>query len=290
MNIIKKIKEGLSIEIKALKIRRKLKSKKKNEIVKKTEELRNIHQGKTIYILGSGPSIKEQNLIPLKDEISIALNEFYLHKDIEEIKPTYFLYTGYHIHKETVKLEVAINWYKDFEKCILKNKGKALLTIGDYDLFQDNGLFKNNSIEKYFFNYVIDPKKIGRYEFKKSYLNYYGDNAAVNAIILGIYMGAKEICLLGLDHDWILSFKDKKQNHFYEDNESHLYKDHSENFKRNTMMDNLINYIKIFNQYESIEKYALKNKINIFNLTRGGLLDVFRTKNYENHIKNRAKM
>lgn len=285
MYLLNQIYKYLSIEIKSLKVKSRLKSKNQFDVVLKSKKLRDIHKGKRIYVLGTGPSIKNQNLTHLSNQITIALNEFYLHNDISQIKPTYYLYTGYHIHKETVKYDVAVNWYKNFEQCIKTNKGIPLLTIGDYDFLKKNNLFQDINLEKYYLNYIISSRKIDRYKFKKSFLHYYGDNSAINAIGLAILMGAKEIYLLGLDHDWILTFKDKKQNHFYDDSDSLIYKDHSNNFKRNTLMDNLINYVRIFQQYQKLEDYALKNSIDIFNLTDGGMLDVFRTKNFELHIR-----
>ena len=274
----------LYVYLKRLKYLNRLKKKGHFNIVSRNINLRNTHKGKRIFIVGTGPSIKKQDLKLLKNEIVISLNEFFLHPDISIIKPKYYLYTGYYIHTETVDYNVAVDWYKLFEECIEKNNGMALLPIGDFDFFKVNNLMQDSIFEKYFFNYVLDPKYINEFEFEKNFLSYFGNNAAVNAIALAFFMGASEICLLGMDHDWILTFKDKKQNHFYEDDESLMYKDHSENFKRNLLYDNLINYVNIFEQYQAFEKYSVKNDVKIINLTEGGLLDVFITKDYRRYL------
>ena len=288
MNYLSYIHRKLSVKVKFIKELIKLKFDNKYNFVIYSRKLRNIHQNKRIIIIGTGPSIKYQDLTFLKDDIVIALNEFYLHPEIDVIKPKYFLYTGYNIHKDTVDFDVAVKWYKEFEKCILKNKGTALLPISDFDFLKENQLMQNDLLKKYFFNYTINIKKIERYDFEYDVLSFYGDNSAINAIGLSIYMGAKEIYLLGLDHDWILTYKNKKQNHFYKDEESLIYKDHSQNFKRVTLLDNLINYCRIFEQYTAIEKYSKMKKINIYNMTDGGMLDVFRLKNYYKFIKDKA--
>ena len=288
MNYLSYIHRKLSVKVKFIKELIKLKFDNKYNFVIYSRKLRNIHQNKRIIIIGTGPSIKYQDLTFLKDDIVIALNEFYLHPEIDVIKPKYFLYTGYNIHKDTVNFNVAVKWYKEFEKCILKNKGTALLPISDFDFLKENQLMQNDLLKKYFFNYTINIKKIERYDFEYDVLSFYGDNSAINAIGLSIYMGAKEIYLLGLDHDWILTYKNKKQNHFYKDEESLIYKDHSQNFKRVTLLDNLINYCRIFEQYTAIEKYSKMKKINIYNMTDGGMLDVFRLKNYSKFIKDKA--
>lgn len=288
MNYLSYIHRKLSVKVKFIKELIKLKFDNKYNFVIYSRKLRNIHQNKRIIIIGTGPSIKYQDLTFLKDDIVIALNEFYLHPEIDVIKPKYFLYTGYNIHKDTVDFDVAVKWYKEFEKCILKNKGTALLPISDFNFLKENQLMQNDLLKKYFFNYTINIKKIERYDFEYDVLSFYGDNSAINAIGLSIYMGAKEIYLLGLDHDWILTYKNKKQNHFYKDEESLIYKDHSQNFKRVTLLDNLINYCRIFEQYTAIEKYSKMKKINIYNMTDGGMLDVFRLKNYSKFIKDKA--
>ena len=288
MNYLSYIHRKLSVKVKFIKELIKLKFDNKYNFVIYSRKLRNIHQNKRIIIIGTGPSIKYHDLTFLKDEIVIALNEFYLHPEIDVIKPKYFLYTGYNIHKDTVNFNVAVKWYKEFEKCILKNKGTALLPISDFDFLKENQLMQNDLLKKYFFNYTINIKKIEKYDFKYNVLSFYGDNSAINAIGLSIYMGAKEIYLLGLDHDWILTYKNKKQNHFYKDEESLIYKDHSQNFKRVTLLDNLINYCRIFEQYTAIEKYSKMKKINIYNMTDGGMLDVFRLKNYSQFIKDKS--
>ena len=51
--------------------------------------LRNIHQGKRCFILCNGPSVKRQDIRPLKDEIVISVSSGYLHPDYAEIAPAY---------------------------------------------------------------------------------------------------------------------------------------------------------------------------------------------------------
>ena len=58
---------------------------KYKEIVKNNVELKDKHKGGRCFLLGSGPSIKDENLKPLKNEIVFALNNFYVHDDFPEI-------------------------------------------------------------------------------------------------------------------------------------------------------------------------------------------------------------
>ena len=49
---------------------------KYKEIIKNNVELKAKHKGGRCFLLGSGPSIKDENLKPLKNEIVFALNNF----------------------------------------------------------------------------------------------------------------------------------------------------------------------------------------------------------------------
>ena len=60
------------------------------ELTKKVTEnkkFKDIHASSRCFILASGPSIRDQDLGFLKGEICFAVNEFYLHKDINLISP-----------------------------------------------------------------------------------------------------------------------------------------------------------------------------------------------------------
>ena len=57
---------------------------------------RDRHKGQRCFILATGPSIKEQNLQILRGEICIAVSHFFLHKDLDVIRPSYHVVAPYH--------------------------------------------------------------------------------------------------------------------------------------------------------------------------------------------------
>ena len=58
---------------------------KHSSLIKTNIILKNKHKGERCFILGSSPSIKDEDLKPLKNEIVFALNNFYVHDDFYEI-------------------------------------------------------------------------------------------------------------------------------------------------------------------------------------------------------------
>lgn len=287
IEIIDKIFPNLDKFLKLRKIKRRLKKRNQLNLVEKSIELKGIHNNDRIFIVGTGPSIKKQNLLKLKDEVVIGMNEFYLHPQIELIKPKYYMYTGYSIHTETVSHDAAVKSYTSFEKCIKVNGGTALLPVWDYDFLNINELMQDNKLNKYYFNYALHPKDLNQFHFESIYASYAGQNSAIFSICLAIFMGAKEIYLLGLDHDWILSYYDNEQSHFYDDEKSPIYKDQKTTFKRKLLEDYFYPYVKMFEQYKSLEDYARNNDIKIINLTDKGLLDIFERQDYEGFFKNK---
>jgi len=91
--------------------------KKYCDIVKNNVELKDKHKGGRCFMLGSGPSIKDENLKPLKNEIVFALNNFYVHDDFPEIMSTNI--EKYYMTAPTHPPQTAkewINWFADMEK------------------------------------------------------------------------------------------------------------------------------------------------------------------------------
>jgi len=50
----------------------------RRESIRRLTELKDIHKGKRAFIIGNGPSLKQTNLNRLKNEVTFAMNRFYL--------------------------------------------------------------------------------------------------------------------------------------------------------------------------------------------------------------------
>ena len=87
-------------------------------------------------------------------------------------------------------------------------------------------------------------------------------------IQLAVYMGFREIYLLGVDFNFSSDYKDKS-NHFV----STYY---SKNSKTGYFLEK-----ESLEAYEAAKKYAENHGIKIFNATRGGKLEVFERRNFD---------
>jgi hypothetical protein len=161
------------------------------------------------------------------------------------------------------------------------------LPVDDSAFLKTNNLMADGGVKSFYFNYNTSPLEIEKYKFRSLKKGYAGQSVSVGAICMAILMGAKEICLLGLDHDWILTYQDKIQNHFYTYDKSVIYS----NVKKvniSSLTDQFKSYVQLYEEYKAINSFSKNNKINIVNLTEGGLLDIFERQNLEEILKNSA--
>ena len=138
----------------------------------KMSRVNNMFEGKRIFIIGSGPSLKGFDFNVLKDEITIAVNhtlEYYHDAKIHLFgDPRIFQYTK-HIYDSGYKGLVFASFHAD---------------IGDYAEKENFYVFAKN------WNRVTTRIEDGLYS------NF---NSGMEAVNLALIMGAKEIYLLGID-------------------------------------------------------------------------------------------
>ena len=83
-----------------------------------------------------------------------------------------------------------------------------------------------------------------------------------DAIQIAVYLGFKEIYLLGVDFSFCKDYKDKS-NHFVENY-------YNKNSKTTVVTEN-----EQLKAYQKAKQYAETHGIKIYNATRGGKLEVF---------------
>ena len=63
------------------------------DVLKKNRDLAQTKTGKTCFIIGNGPSIKDQNLTRLANQETFTMNGFWRHPQYKIIKPKYYIAT-----------------------------------------------------------------------------------------------------------------------------------------------------------------------------------------------------
>jgi len=259
---------------------------KYKDLVAKNSELKDKHKGKRCFILGSGPSIKEEDLKPLKDEIVFALNNFYVHEDFQEIMSgnvdKYYMTAPIHPPQSEEEWKA---WFADMESHMPEDTN-MLFGLNGYEgnirsIFEKYRIFKEHKINWYFTGVNTGEY----YNFKQKDIDitnmvWSANTVSVYALIIAIYMGFDEIYLLGMDHNYIC--KSKNDSRFYQ-NGLHQKDEVSRSMNGKSYAQHaFIASGKIFEHYQILKD---NNACQIFNCSNSSLLDIYKCKDLGEIIK-----
>ena len=235
-------------------------------VVSKNVALRKAHEGQRCFILGTGPSINTQDILPLRTEMCIVLNAFYHHKDYHLIAPRYHLFSGLCLHPHIIK-EAGLAWYRDLRDRTCS--ATLLLNYGDKEFIEGNHLLPGRSI--FYLHYQRPWELLDTRGIDAAQSLYPSQNVAAMAIQAALYMGCSDIILLGLDHDWVLRKAAGRHTQFFQPEDGRP----EPAWEVSDWTQIVSTYLKLWNQYRRLRRFAEGNGIRILNATKGGMLDVF---------------
>lgn len=211
------------------------------------------HKGERCFIVGNGPSLAMNDLELLKDEFCFGANQIFFAFDKTSWRPDVYL---------TVNVDTFLAYRQEIDSLESKIKfidSKALdygVEICDA-LYLKHGTFAEN--EDFF------SDDIGRYYYN-------GGTVVYTALQTAVYMGFKDIYLIGVDNNFTIEkskdggvIKNNIQNHFYTVEED----------KRTANLYATVDVKHLSESFKIAQDYAEKNGIRIYNATRGGKLEVF---------------
>ncbi len=228
---------------------------------KRLKKLKKVHEGKRCFIVGNGPSLTLEDLEKLKEEYSFGFNRIYELFDKTAWRPNYYM-----VLDNDVMNTVASNVETiDAQLRILNVMGKAKGIKSDDRtcFFCSYGIYRAKE-----FKFV--KKSLSKDISKFVSLNF---SVSAAAIEMAIYMGFKEIYLIGLDNNFSRWIDNKGKIHFSNVEDYKLINAHDFNY---FCYQDAVNSC-----FEFYQKYALKNGIKILNATRGGNLNVFERVNFD---------
>ncbi len=252
-----------------------------HKLISRNADLKDRHRGTRIFILCNGPSVKKQNIRPLRDELVISVSSGYLHPDYAEIGP------GYHcvpqITYSSMTRNDVIAWFGEMHERL----GKATLILSETEeaLVREERLFPGRDVR------YVNPKA----QFSDLPLGSIPDltttiprvqSVPILALMLAMYMGGDKLYLLGADHD---HFRSGEYKYFYEPTVlrgKDIFVDQKGKLRGGWFAE-FSALAELWSQYRSIKKIATRNSIAIFNATHGGELDEFPRVELESLFANR---
>ena len=170
---------------------------RRNKEIKKLEHLFNV---KRSFLIGSGPSIKDDNFSPLKNELILSLNNGYVHKNYKDymIGDNKFHLVA-PIHKPQ-SYKDWLKWFKDMELNIPVNVklvfGISGSRLSSKKIIEENNLFKHHEV---FYFYTISEfplKKPMKRLLNIGKIIYRCETASLYGLHFLRYLGVKNIYLL----------------------------------------------------------------------------------------------
>lgn len=208
-------------------------------------KIKNTYQNERCFIIGTGPSLTIEDLNLLKKEITFSCNSIIKLFSKTNWRPTFYGIQDCGIY---AKLKDDIFKYSlEMNKLFIpENISKKFEIPQNVILFPYSNLY-HLADPKYYVNFSNDCYKIV----------YDGYTIVYSLIQIAIYMGFKEIYLLGCD----VNYQKGKQNHVVSNGVVY----------RNEYLSNK----PMIEAHKIAKKNADKLNVKIFNCTRGGLLNIY---------------
>ncbi len=220
-------------------------------------ELKNKYEGKRCFIIATGPSLTNEDILKLRNEYTFSMNAMCLKYNELNWVPTFY---GIQDEKVFHKLKDYID--NPMVKEILVD-GRYKKECGNYSNWK---FFPRYSSYNSFDAYFHDTYRV-LFSDDAHLVVYDGFTITYSLIQIAVYMGFKEIYLLGCDCGYS---KDPSKRYFV---------DHG------VVGTNVNNYSeRFFAAYKAADEYAKSHNVSIFNATRGGQLEIFPRVDLDNII------
>jgi len=235
----------------------------------------NKHKGERCFVIGNGPSIKQQDLDPLRDETTFVVNGFWKHPWVRESQPTYYFICDPIFFDGSPE---AGKFFQDLREHIVDShffvpssslttvvEGKLLPPESTSYIAYNGRLLGENPDDEFDLTAPVPSVQ----------------TVPQLAMLAAIYMGFSQVYLLGLDHDWLARLQPGGYNFF-----EGLTINHPHALVHRGAYDaEMASMLKVWNGYHALNAKAKQFGTEIFNATHGGFLDVFPRVSYETVVK-----
>lgn len=228
------------------------------------------------FIIGNGPSLNRTNLSKLKNEISFGVNGIFLNTFPPSFRPTFYVVEDHLVAEDRAE---QINQFNGVIKLFPTYLAYCLREAPD----------------TIFFNHL--PRKSAPHGFdfslNASEVTYTGGTVTFTCMQLAYFLGFKEIILIGVDHSYTIPPSTKKQTDYNievldmdEDDPNHFSTSY---FGKGFRWHNP-HVEKMEKAYLEAKKITTENGVSIINATKGGNLEVFDRKNYDDFFTNQSNL
>lgn len=257
-------------------LRRKylLKEYAKSEDSAYIRSLHNKYEGKRCFVIGNGPSLTPEDLDKIKDEYSFASNRIYHIFSMTQWRPT---------------------WYLSIDNNVIYSEIDTIKKSGNFPKLLNFKAKKYGRSEEENIHYIVFKGKYRINVFKPHSPQTLSDDASaflsqvssvtVTAIELAIYMGFKEIYLLGVDNNFARKV-DKNGKVYIDPTVKETYFNGMKVVEGKKDNGTSMQFVDSTNgDYLVAKKFADSHGVKIYNATRGGKLETFERVDFDELIE-----
>lgn len=237
---------------------------------------KDLHLGRRAFVIGNGPSLGTQNISALKGERLFTMNSFDRHPLSKQLQPVYHFLADPDIHDNSPTQEA-------FLARIADGIGESTVFVPAWPSMKSATLQRWRSTGQLCPVPIVGSLSEGPVAVFDMCVGFPGvQTVAQFALMTAVYMGCNPIYLTGLDSDWAAS--PDLDRHFYSEPTLDETWDRTEWDEYWTYEHILEATLTMFRGYRNLWDFCKSRKVEVYNCTAGGLLDVFPRKRLEDVI------
>lgn len=248
-------------------------TKKHNyELLIRNKKFFNLHEGKRCFILGNGPSLAKQDLFGLRNEFVFTVNQAARNKQFYDICSNYHIcidQTFFRDDPDDPGVQELVATLKKVNDNSKGEKPECFFPVNQSDFVKKYGLDDVLNVNYLSMQYIVTDDKFP-VDLSKPIPRF--QTVVQTCIIAAIYMGFKEIYLLGCDNTGIVvsinSFlqKNNSGDYAYEVTENEQ-KRMSNLFEQQKLEDYVYAFYKSLVNYRNVSNYCKRRGIKLLNCT-----------------------
>jgi hypothetical protein len=234
---------------------------------------RDRHAGKRAFVIGNGPSLASQDLRPLEGELLFTVNAFDRHPLCDVLQPPYHFFADPEMNDGSQKQEDEIvrvgsamphsTFFIPAWPSLVSRTFRDWYDEGRLHLVPMTGDLSAGPVTT--FDMVTGLPGV--------------QTVVQLAFMVAVFMGCSPIYLTGVDSDWAASTD--LDRHFYEERTL----DESWDWHYERILESTLT---MFRGYRFLWDYCRTRQVEVYNVTGGGLLDVFPCKRFEDVVDDKA--
>lgn len=239
------------------------------ETISRNAEVKNRHKGERCFILGNGPSAKQLDLERLKGEVVFSVSNGYLHKGYNVFAPRYHCLPQ--VTRDRMSDEDMVRWFTEMHERI--GEAELFLSTQDMEIVLRRRLFPGRRVRYLHLQESFDDvASTDIIDISRPAPRV--ESVPVMAVMIAMYMGFRDIVLLGVDHDsWRTNQYDYAFGLSVQKGKDISVKD------GNTIVtphyDTFQSLARLWRQYRQLSLIARSQEVTITNASGAGELDEF---------------